>query len=275
MCKGYRWSIAFQFNNDWRSSNLSKSKEINNPPGRFFADPFVLSFNNKNIVFVEDYDYKRTKARISAIQLFDNNTYKYLGVAIEEDYHLSFPFIYKEKNDIFLIPESSEKNEIRMYKCVSFPLEWSLHKVLMRNVSAADTVIFKHNSLYWMFTNIDSSDMNDHNSELHIFYASSFDSDSWKPHSQNPVIFDSTCARNGGLFLSEGEIYRVFQKHGFNAYGEEMGINKVTLLNKSKFKEELVCKLTPDFLKGLKGTHTFSHDMGLIAYDYVRHEKKS
>jgi len=41
----------------------------------------------------------------------------------------------------------------------------------MKNVSAADTMIFMRDNAWWLFTNIDNSGVGDHNCQLHIFSA--------------------------------------------------------------------------------------------------------
>ena len=98
-----------------------------------------------------------------------------------------------------MCPETSKNNDIRIYKCVEFPLSWKLHKILIKNIDACDTNIFFHQKKWWIMTNVDSSNIGDHNSELHIYYSDSLDSQEWIPHPANPIIFDSNKARNGGL----------------------------------------------------------------------------
>ena len=56
-----------------------------------------------------------------------------------------------------MCPETNEKNEIRLYKCLDFPLNWQFYKTIMKNVSAADTQIFSYDNKWWLFTNIDES----------------------------------------------------------------------------------------------------------------------
>ena len=88
-----RWSIAYA-NNANGLKALKKFKEIKNPKGRFLADPFTVSNNNKKIIFVEDYFFDDNKGRISAIDITSNKD-KFLGIVLEENFHLSFPFVFK------------------------------------------------------------------------------------------------------------------------------------------------------------------------------------
>ena len=82
----FRWSIAYQFNNQWRDITLNKSKIIKNPKNRFLADPFLLKKNNKNYCFLEDFDYSLGKGVISVFEI-NKDGYQDLGVVLEEDFH--------------------------------------------------------------------------------------------------------------------------------------------------------------------------------------------
>ena len=52
---------------------------------------------------------------------------------IEEDFHLSFPYIFEHKKNIYMIPESAQNQDIRLYKCTNFPYSWQLEKVLIKD----------------------------------------------------------------------------------------------------------------------------------------------
>ena len=67
----------------------------------------------------------------------------------------------------------------------------------------------------------------------------------WKPHSLNPVIFDSKKARNAGIIYSEkNQIHRVFQKHDFDMYGASLGVSKIKTLTDDKYEEELLINIS-------------------------------
>lgn len=269
----YTWYVAYQYTQDWKNLVLKNSVIIKNPLNRFLADPFVINHNNRTILFVEDFSFKSKKGVISAYEI-NNMGYKNIGIAIEEKFHLSYPFLIKEDNNIFMIPESNEAKEIRIYKCIEFPLKWSLEEVLMKNISTVDTNIFKFNNKYWMFTNIDTSKSGDCCSELHIFFSDNLISKNWKPHKNNPVIFDSSQARNGGMIFSENNnIFRVFQRQGFDMYGKSIGISQIKILNETQYKEEILTNIEPKFFKNIKGTHSFCFSPNIVAIDFVKYQK--
>jgi hypothetical protein len=56
---------------------------------------------------------------------------------------------------------------------------------------------------------------------------------------------------------------------GFQQYGKGFSINKVTLLNKNLYEEELECAVEPNFFKNLKGTHHIHSIGNVTVFDYV------
>ena len=268
------WNVSYQFTSDWKNPVLKRSKIIENPKNRFLADPFVIKFDNRRTIFVEDYSFKTKKGKISAYDI-KSEGYQEIGIVLEEKFHLSYPFLIKSNQNLFMVPETHEANDIRMYKCTDFPLKWKLHKILIKNIRAVDNNIIKYNNKYWLFTNKDSSDVGDFASELHIFYADELDSTSWKSHPKNPVIFDSKKARNGGKILSDDDhLYRVFQKHDFDKYGASLGISKIKILTENEYQEEIFMNLLPDFDEKILGIHNFTFDTDIIANDFAVYKKK-
>jgi hypothetical protein len=269
--KKYRWSVSYQFTDNWQNTVLRKSKSIKNPPFRFLADPFTVSNNNISYIYLEDFDYRTSRGCISVYEI-NKTGYNYLGVAIEEDFHLSYPFVFNVNNTFYMIPESINAGEIRLYKCIDFPLKWEFEKAIIKNIKSADTSIFYHDDKWWLLTNKDTSDLGDYCSELHIFYSDSFNSENWISHPGNPVIFDSICARNGGFLLSDNKFYRVFQKQGFDMYGESMGIAEITELTTSSYVENILFDMPAKYMPNILGNHTFSYDSGLVCFDHVKIE---
>lgn len=271
--RNLRWSVSYQFVEDWKNIMLCKLKRIPNPPNRFLADPFVIKKNNSHFCFVEDYDYKKKRGHISVYEITKDHC-KEIGIALEEIFHLSYPFLFEYDGNLYMCPETSETKDIRLYKCINFPLQWKYEKKLISNVSAVDTNIFFKNNKWWLMTNIATNHI-DHCSELHIFSSDNPLSNNWKSHSLNPVIFNSLNARNGGFISDMGEQYRVFQRQGFNLYGESLGVSRIVKLSNNEYEEIFEFKMIPksfnkikSFSK-IKGTHTYNFSEGLLTLDTV------
>jgi len=167
--KSPRWGVAYQFVENWKGAVLRQSTVIKNPPNRFLADPFVKVKDGRAILYVEDFDYGSSKGKITAFELF-REKYVEIGTALEEPFHLSYPFIFEAEGSLYMCPETHQANDVRLYKCLEFPLRWQLHGTSKKDISAADTNIFALNGRWWMFTNVDTADIGDHASEPHIFF---------------------------------------------------------------------------------------------------------
>lgn len=263
----HRYHVGYQFTENWQQADLGVNQSIPNPKGHFLADPFTVKYKDKHYCFVEDLDYKTHKGSINVYEITSAGA-QHIGVALDEPFHLSFPYVFQVNNTWYMCPETNQANDIRIYRCTDFPLKWTLHKILMKNVCAADTLLFAHQDKWWMLTNIDTSGLGDYCSELHVFYADQFDATYWHPLPQNPVIFDATCARNAGLIIEKGNLFRSFQTQGFDFYGKSMGIAKIETLSTSHYHETPIRQINPNFNKDVTGTHTFNHQDGLLVFDY-------
>ncbi|MGA2893153.1 MAG: hypothetical protein ABSE22_09805 [Xanthobacteraceae bacterium] len=262
-----RWGVAF-LHSVWRGAALWRGVEIRNPPFHFLADPFVVTKGGKSFCFMEDFDYMRGRGEIAVYELCEDRAVR-AGVALSEAFHLSFPYIFEYQGQLFMCPETHKNRDIRIYRCHDFPLGWTLERVIMQNVSAGDTMIFERNGRWWMFTNIDPVDGDDHCSELSIFHAASPFGD-WTPHTNNPILVDASRARNAGLLRDGEKLFRVSQGQGFDLYGRQALINEILELTESTYREDCVAQVTPHFKNDICGTHHMHSDGSITVFDYLR-----
>jgi hypothetical protein len=262
-----KWGISCIYSN-WKNAALWNSTRISAPRGHFWADPFLCSHNGKTYCFVEDYVYKTRLGHISVLEITDHGALL-LGDCIKEDFHLSFPFLFRYKGELYMCPESSAAMQVRQYRCKSFPLEWELHSVAMDGISAADTMFFEHGGKWWMLTNIDRSGLNDHCFELCLFHADTPLDQHWIPHPQNPLRIDPEGGRNAGLILEDGRIFRGAQRQGFDQYGQGMLLYEIVELNEQTYTEKLVAEIDCGFRSGLLGSHHVSTTGDITVFDHV------
>lgn len=220
----YRWSVGLMRGN-WETADLSTVEEIPNPPGRFFADPFVIEFKGKTAVFVEDYEFESGKATISAIEILSDGSHRYFNHVIEENYHLSFPFVFFHDEDLYMVPECHQSGSIRLYKCQEFPNKWAFVRDILKGINAVDSIIFYQSDKWWLLTNtiVPGSTVR----YLECYYSDDLFGDCWLPHDSNPLCTSSDHSRNGGLLRSDdGGLFRVRQKQGFGKYGDHSQLQK-------------------------------------------------
>ena len=138
------WNIAIREGNTGQilHDKINDFHVIRNPIFGWAADPFVYVKNNTCYIFAELLDYKLGRGTIAyTIYNSKEKTICKWKKIIVEDYHLSFPFIYEEDGNIFIIPESYQSNCLLRYKAVDFPDHWE-KEVLMKGFPLSDTAIF-------------------------------------------------------------------------------------------------------------------------------------
>ena len=261
------WQIAFK-KGKFNEHRLNQYHIIESKSG-YLADPFLYKKNNINYLFVEEFDFKKKKGLISCFKI-DSNRYYYIGKVLEENFHLSFPYIFSYDGEIYMCPETSAKKEIRLYRCVNFPLKWEFKKTIIENISAVDTLIFQKEGRWWLITNTDQNEI-EHASELNIFYSDMGPlTNRWIAHKSNPIYVDPLKARNGGLICDNGILYRVIQKIGFNSYGKTFDINKISILNEELFEEKFFSSVKPNFLSNIDGTHHMNNNEDFTVFDFYK-----
>jgi hypothetical protein len=268
----YRWHVAFT-HGDWRSAVLWRGTQIENAPSHFLADPFVISKSGKDFCFVEDLDFQTMRGKIAVYELTRGGGIR-IGTALEEAFHLSFPYIFEYQDELYMCPETSENRDIRIYKCVEFPLRWKLEHVAMKSIAASDTMLFEKDGKWWMFTNIDPVEGGDYNSELSVFYSDS-PFGKWSSHALNPIYVDAARARNAGLIKDNGTYFRMSQGQGFDMYGKQMLINEIVELTDSNYAEITKSIITSAFANGAVGTHHLHSNGNVTVFDFVTSSRVS
>lgn len=83
----------------------------------WFADPFILEYNEKSItILVEELYYATGRGRISKI-IVDRASREIVSVVpiLELDTHLSFPLIFKSGGNVYVCPENSKSGGWNLY----------------------------------------------------------------------------------------------------------------------------------------------------------------
>ena len=264
--KNNRYQVGFQ-KNTWGNLEYRKSIFIENEEGTFNADPFVIEIDNKSFCFVECFNYSEKKAKINVYELSEKG-YVFLGTALEESFHLSFPYIFEFNNEIYMVPESSKNRDIRLYKCQNFPLDWRLQEVLIDNIDAADSMIFQKDNKWWLMTNEDPLRLNNHNYQMNLYYSENLLNGEWISHKNNPIIMDSNKARNAGLVFDGSDVFRVSQAFGFyKKYGENFSLNKIEMLDTNNYLETMYSVHRKFFDKHILGSHHLHSNNKFTVFD--------
>jgi hypothetical protein len=247
----------------------TRGTEIPNPKGCFSADPFLISSEIGEFLFVEEFSYSQKKAHIAVYDV-SNSMPNRLGIALNEKFHVSFPYVFKYENDFYMCPETIASRQVRLYKAKNFPLDWELHSILLDDVCAADPLILFDDGKFWLLANTDPKCSGDSHSMLSIFYSDNLQSNLWLQSESNPVLFDASCARNGGLVCTNEYKVRFGQVQGFNLYGERLRAFKIVKINEVDYEEVEVPLPKPSIGSTYVGMHHLSSIGGKTVIDIFK-----
>ena len=223
---------------------------------QFWADPFIYKKDGQIYIFFENYSYSKDIGKISCGRL-DKDRLVDIEDVLVKDYHLSYPFLFEDNGQLFMIPECSENRRLEVYKCVKFPNEWELYSVAFEGEILFDSTIYRDkDGNLWLFTNKQTSNCGSVDAKLYIYKIDSLKLKEILPHKKNPVIINSGIGRNGGaIFEKNGKIYRPSQANVDGVYGRYLNINEIKTLNLNEYQEEVIKVINPTFDRGLISLH--------------------
>lgn len=113
-------------------------------PGRegwWFADPLLCHRGGKRWLFAEAMDLSTGKGRLEVCELHDDGSIDGWRVALEEDFHLSFPMVFDWNGEVWMIPETGHDHSLRLYRCRVFPTKWELVQRFATDEELCDAIL--------------------------------------------------------------------------------------------------------------------------------------
>lgn len=228
------------------------------------ADPMLVEDGKKTWLFYEACH--NDKGRIEVIQLFDDGKYSDSQVVLEEDFHLSYPFVFKKDDFWYMIPESCSCNQVRLYKAKEFPYIWEFEQTIL-NDYAVDTTIYKMGKEFLMVTFLAQ-----HDSEAVIprAYLMTWEKDDIRLQQLEWNDYDTSKVRGAGAYVEwDGVLFRPAQISK-NGYGDGLQFEQVLLQEDMYIEEDCFC-LWPKDIKfnryPFDGTHTYTSSAKFEAID--------
>lgn len=135
------WNVA------WRKKGTGsilsdKETEFHIIPNSFrywAADPFIFNYKGTVYVFAELYDYICMRGCIGYCTINNGSVTSWKKI-IQEKYHLSFPNVFENDGEIYILPEASASGKLYMYKATEFPDKWEKCENIAQGVKLVDSV---------------------------------------------------------------------------------------------------------------------------------------
>ena len=221
---------------------------VNDIPAAFVADPFLCRVEDTWNVFFEVMNWNTGRGEIALATSPDVIHWNYQRVVLAEPFHLSYPYVFKWENAYYMIPESYQAKEVRLYRATDFPHGWSPVATLLSGDYLVDSTPFRHGGTWWMFVDTSADAAHD---TLRLFRADQLTGPWWE-HAASPLISgDSTRARPAGRVITDGDRVFRFAQNCRPAYGTQVRAFEITRLTPLEYQEKPV---GPDPLLGASGS---------------------
>lgn len=220
----------------------------------------------RTFLFVEDWDRARRKGSIAVAEVVGGVPGAFRTV-LEEDHHLSYPFVLEATEGLFMIPEQGQSGAVHLYEAVDFPWRWRRGPQLVLGEFFDPTLLVRQDGC-WLWLSRGGTLYSD---ELHLFHSVRVEGP-FEPHPLNPVSRLSRRCRPAGRTFCHGDtLYRPAQ-FSEGGYGRGLLLYSVDELSRTQYRESLVRSLSP--WPDRDGVHHVSSAGGLLALDANRYRRE-
>jgi hypothetical protein len=232
---------------------------------RYFADPFAVSHEGRDWIVVEEFPYATQKGILSAVEMGPSGPLGAPKPILELPHHLSYPFVFEDGGQLWMIPESCAARRVELYRATAFPWSWELAGVLIAGEEVSDATVVKHQGRYWLFGTVSGGWQSSWDT-LKIWSAETL-LGPWIACGDGPVLIDSRCARPAGRFFTRGgELWRPAQDCS-TGYGAALVLARVDRLDTDGFVQTTGAVLRPNAAWPGLGMHTVNLANGLEVVD--------
>jgi hypothetical protein len=249
---------------------LSEPRNVKNPvltpadvtdfPVNIVAHPFMIIEGSRYYLFFTAKN--DLSGEVSGIGLAESNNgtdWHYRRIVLKEPFVLSYPYVFKYKNDYYMIPEAHTEKSVRLYRAMEFPYQWTYEKDLLTADTFISASVVEYRGMWWMFVGRLG------NETLRLFYSSDLKSQ-WKEHPLSPIVAkDPNIARPGGRALViDGKLYRIGQDCE-PTYGYQALAFPITDISTTTYREEAGVPLVKATSRGWNSDamhHVDLHQLG-------------
>jgi hypothetical protein len=253
---------------DLRALPRTGWRELPDDGHRFYADPFPVESNGQIYLFVEEFEHRRGRGVISAVGFNETGPVGTPRPVLETSFHLSYPFVFEHRGEMWMVPESCASETIDLYRGAPFPDRWIKEATLVAGIVASDATLFQHAGRWWMLATV-RDDGGSHSDALYIWSAPEV-LGPWVPHRRNPLLVDIASARPAGRIIRRaGRLIRPFQDCR-EGYGTALGLAEITRLDDNDFTQRIDTVLRPGPLWPGRRLHTLNRAGRLECIDGSR-----
>jgi hypothetical protein len=247
--------------------NGTKFQLVNTPSKIWVADPILRKIDDAIYLFVEYYDEIKKRGSI-AVSQYDsqNNLFGTFSSVIVEPFHMSFPEVFEYDGKYYMIPETHEVSQLRVYSMGATPYDWRFYFSFDTDFQYSDTVAYVEEQTVYLISSEKPVD-NPFLSRIHMFKLLHFNNEEERLLEEVPLNFDYNYSdRNGGSIVTDDAgLIRVIQKAEYKWYGKELIFRRIKSISDILFEERNAfstvditeIKCNRPFLSEVRGVHTY------------------
>lgn len=206
--------------------------DVRDLPAAFVADPFMIPAHDIWYMFFEVMHQQTGRGEIGLATSHEGLSWTYQQIVLTESFHLSYPYVFEWDGGYYMVPETLEAGEIRLYRAQSFPTDWVCLGPLIKG-EWADPSIFRFDDRWWMFA---CSTPHQHD-QVHLYFADEL-LGPWREHPRSPIVeSNKQNARPAGrVIVVDGKIVR-FSQDCIPNYGTRVRAFEISRLTTTDYEE--------------------------------------
>lgn len=215
----YRWSIGIYAGTTLTSltplAGLSQPvltpEWVTDARAGAVADPFLFQQEGQWYLFFEVWNCDSERGELAYATSPNLRDWQYGRRILCEPFHLSYPQVLCWEDRFYLIPETRQAGQVRLYEAMRFPRHWRCIATLLTGPFADATILY-HEGRWWLFAQRGLD-------ELRLFCADRLQGP-WQEHPSSPLwAGNRRRTRPGGRLVHAGGRLVRFAQDAWPEYG--------------------------------------------------------
>lgn len=207
------------------------------------ADPFLFVKDDTLYLFFEKvYAGISEWGRIAMMKTTDLINWIEPVDVLSLSYHLSFPFVFEDNGEVYMIPESNEADAVCLYRANGDLTEFTFVRNLVEQprtkdicFNYCDSHILKKDGIYYLFTSVSYN----WKYSLELYYTDNLLNGQFQRHLMSPVCQGNEYGRCGGSVIHLDDHYYRITQDCHARYGENISIMKIDDISPQNYQESL------------------------------------
>ena len=256
-----QWRVHYQLHSGALSPlqlDLASLPHLPLPDDCFHADPFVVWHQQCFHVFFEVYSYHEATGHLAVQQITtDGQLQGTRRIVLQLDTHLSYPQVFSADGQWWMVPETSARRTVELWRCVDFPDQWTRHQILLDQIDAVDATLWQQPDGLWRMLATLRRDSRKYGDKLYSFSAPDLYGPWQIDYQGQPVARGMLSERPGGALFRDThqQLIRPVQD-SLRRYGEALEFRIIRQWDSKGYQEQPAYRLEAP--RGLYGIHTFN-----------------